>query len=112
MRTIRAGLAPLAQSADDMLSTLLVESSKTMSSSKWYGQIETVQRRSLIAASLGWMLDSMDVQLYALILLDVMESLDMDTGTGGLLASLTLLASAVGGVLFVVLADLLGRGGG
>ena len=80
-----------------------------MSSSKWYGQIETVQRRSLIAASLGWMLDSMDVQLYALILLDVMESLDMDTGTGGLLASLTLLASAVGGVLFGILADRLGR---
>ena len=55
------------------------------------------------------MLDSMDVQLYALVLLEVMRSLEMDSGTGGLLASFTLLASAVGGVLFGVLADRIGR---
>ena len=51
----------------------------------------------------------MDVQLYALILLEVMEALDMDAATGGLLASITLLASAVGGVFFGVLADRIGR---
>ena len=33
----------------------------------------------------------------------------MDSGTGGLLASLTLLASALGGVLFGILADRVGR---
>jgi MFS family permease len=55
------------------------------------------------------MLDSMDVQLYALVLLEVMQALEMDSGTGGLLASFTLLASAVGGVLFGVLADRIGR---
>ena len=74
-----------------------------------YRQITSQQRRALIAASLGWMLDSMDVQLYALVLLEVMESLNMDAGTGGLLASFTLLASAVGGVLFGVFADRKGR---
>jgi MFS family permease len=67
------------------------------------------QRRSLLAASLGWMLDSMDVQIYALVLLEVMRDLDMDSGTGGLLASITLLASAAGGFLFGVIADRLGR---
>ena len=67
------------------------------------------QRRSLLAASLGWMLDSMDVQIYALVLLDVMRDLEMDSGTGGLLASITLLASAAGGFLFGVLADRIGR---
>ncbi|MGH9461840.1 MAG: MFS transporter [Vicinamibacteria bacterium] len=75
----------------------------------WYHQITPQQRRSLIAASLGWMLDSMDVQLYALVLLEVMQSLNMDAAMGGLLASFTLLASALGGVLFGVLADRLGR---
>jgi MFS family permease len=75
----------------------------------WYKQITGQQRRSLLAASLGWMLDSMDVQLYALILLEVMQTLEMDKSTGGLLASLTLLASAVGGVLFGVIADRIGR---
>ena len=67
------------------------------------------QRRSLLAASLGWMLDSMDVQIYALVLLDVMRDFGIDSGTGGLLASITLLASAAGGLLFGVLADRIGR---
>jgi len=67
------------------------------------------QRRSLLAASLGWMLDSMDVQIYALVLLEVMRDLEMDSGTGGLLASITLLASAAGGFLFGILADRVGR---
>jgi MFS family permease len=67
------------------------------------------ERRSLLAASLGWMLDSMDVQIYALVLVEVMRELGMDSGTGGLLASITLLASAAGGFLFGVLADRIGR---
>ena len=75
----------------------------------FYRESTPEQRRSLLAASLGWMLDSMDVQLYALILLDVMQSLDIDKGTGGLLASFTLLSSAAGGVLFGILADRIGR---
>jgi MFS family permease len=75
----------------------------------WYQQITSQQRRALIAASLGWMLDSMDVQLYALILLEVMQSLNIDAAMGGLLASFTLLASALGGVFFGVLADRIGR---
>ena len=67
------------------------------------------QRRSLLAASLGWMLDSMDVQIYALVLVEVMRDLQMDPSTGGLLASITLLGSAAGGFLFGVLADRIGR---
>jgi MFS family permease len=67
------------------------------------------QRRSLLAASLGWMLDSMDVQIYALVLLDVMRDLGMDSTTGGSLVSITLLASAAGGFVFGVVADRIGR---
>ena len=81
----------------------------TSPSARWYSESTSVQRRSLLAASLGWMLDSMDVQLYALILLEVMQSLEMDKSTGGLLASVTLLSSAAGGVLFGILADRIGR---
>jgi MFS family permease len=55
------------------------------------------------------MLDSMDVQIYAQVLLEVMRELGMDSGTGGRLASITLLASAAGGFLFGVLADRVGR---
>jgi MFS family permease len=51
----------------------------------------------------------MDVQLYALILVEVMKALSVDRATGGLLASLTLLASAFGGVVLGAVADRIGR---
>ena len=58
---------------------------------------------------MGWLLDSFDVMLYALVLTALMADLNMSTATGGSLASVTLAASAVGGILFGVLADRFGR---
>jgi MFS family permease len=66
-------------------------------------------RRALIAASLGWMLDAFDVMLYALVLTSLRTDLGIDAGTAGGLQSLTLLASAVGGLMFGVIADRWGR---
>src|SRR5881397_507212 len=67
------------------------------------------QKRTLIDASLGWMLDAFDAMLYALVLTHVMRDLGMTKGTAGLLNSLTLLASGIGGVAFGFLADRIGR---
>jgi MFS family permease len=67
------------------------------------------QRRTLLAASLGWMLDAFDAMLYALVLTHVMRDLGMSKATSGLLYTLTLLASGMGGVLFGFLADRVGR---
>jgi MFS family permease len=67
------------------------------------------QRRTLIAAGLGWALDAFDVMLYALVLAHVMRDLGMSKGTAGLLNTLTLLASGIGGVLFGFIADRIGR---
>ena len=67
------------------------------------------QRRTLIAASLGWMLDAFDVMLYALVLAHIMRDLGMSKGTAGLLNTLTLLASGIGGVFFGFIADRIGR---
>jgi MFS family permease len=67
------------------------------------------ERRALLASMLGWMLDGMDVTLYAMVMSDLMRSLRLTTGEAGLLASVTLVSSALGGVLFGVLADRLGR---
>jgi MFS family permease len=72
-------------------------------------QITSAQRRTLIAAALGWMLDAFDAMLYALVLAHVMRDLAMSKGTGGLLNSLTLLASGIGGVAFGFVADRVGR---
>jgi MFS family permease len=66
-------------------------------------------KRALVAASLGWMLDSFDVMLYALVLASLMNDLAMSPPTAGLLGSVTLLASAAGGLIFGVIADRMGR---
>src|SRR5947199_10151499 len=72
-------------------------------------RITSAQRRTLLAASLGWMLDSFDAMLYALVLSHVMRDLGMSKRTSGLLYTLTLLASGIGGVGFGFLADRIGR---
>jgi MFS family permease len=74
-----------------------------------FSQITSAQRRTLLAAALGWMLDAFDAMLYALVLAHVMRDLGMSKGTAGLLNSLTLLASGIGGVAFGFIADRLGR---
>src|ERR1039457_7500004 len=67
------------------------------------------QRRTLLAAALGWALDAFDAMLYALVLTLLMRDLGMGKTTAGLLGTLTLLASGLGGVLFGFLADRIGR---
>ena len=66
-------------------------------------------KRALVAASLGWMLDAFDVMLYALVLRAVRADLNLSADVAGGLQSLTLLASALGGFLFGLLADRWGR---
>src|SRR5215467_5816628 len=72
-------------------------------------QATTEQRRTLVAAALGWMLDAFDAMLYALVLTHIMRDLGMSKATSGFLATLTLLASGMGGILFGFLADRVGR---
>jgi MFS family permease len=71
--------------------------------------ITLAQRRTLVAASLGWMLDAFDAMLYALVLAHIMRDLGMSKAMGGLLNTLTLLASGIGGVMFGFIADRIGR---
>src|ERR1700732_2446554 len=67
------------------------------------------QRRTLLAAAMGWALDAFDAMLYALVLALLMRDLGMSKTTAGLLGTLTLLPSGMGGVLFGFLADRIGR---
>ncbi len=78
-------------------------------SPRWYKEINSVQRKALISAALGWMLDGMDIMLYAMVLAHLMKHFGMSTATAGLMGSLTLLSSAVGGLVFGLAADRFGR---
>jgi MFS family permease len=80
-----------------------------MSVATTFSQITSAQKRTLIAAALGWMLDAFDAMLYALVLAYVMREFGMSKGMSGLLNTLTLLASGIGGVLFGFIADRIGR---
>lgn len=75
----------------------------------WWREADVTARRAWVAASLGWMLDSFDVMIYALVLPALMPALGFDATVGGRLQSLTLLSAAAGGLLFGVVADRWGR---
>jgi MFS family permease len=75
----------------------------------WPAHVSPAQKRALVAGGLGWMLDAMDVMLYSMVLAELMVHLGIGKAQAGLLNSLTLASSAVGGVAFGVIADRAGR---
>src|SRR6267378_2717085 len=75
----------------------------------WPRDVTSAERKSLIAGGLGWMLDAMDVMLYSFVLTNLILEFGMNTRTAGFLNSLTLVASAIGGFIFGILADRIGR---
>ena len=77
----------------------------------WWHEADARARRAFVAASLGWMLDSFDVMLYAMVLAALIEDpvLRLSLGTAGILNSVTLLSAAAGGIAFGVIADRVGR---
>jgi len=74
-----------------------------------WGNTSSAQRRTLVAASLGWMLDAFDVMLYSIVLATLMREFGMNKATAGFLNTLTLIASAIGSFGFGYFADRLGR---
>ncbi len=75
----------------------------------WYRTITADQWRVLAAAKLGWMLDAMDFMLYAMVIGQLRTYFGFNDATAGLLGTVTLVMSGVGGVLFGYLADRVGR---
>src|ERR1700687_6718 len=67
------------------------------------------QRRTLLAAAMGWALDAFDAMIYSLVLPLLMHDLGRSKTVAGSLGTLTLLASGIGGVLCGFLADRIGR---
>ena len=74
-------------------------------------EVTTAQKRTLIAAALGWALDAFDVMLYSLVIAHVMTAFGISKtkAVPGLLSTFTLFASGIGGLLFGFIADHIGR---
>lgn len=75
----------------------------------WTREITRSQWKVLAASTAGWMLDGMDIMLYAFALSSIRAEFQLGSAAAGALASVTLVASAFGGTLFGVLADRIGR---
>ena len=75
----------------------------------WWRESTPDARRALAAASFGWMLDSFDVMLYALVLASLILDLGLTKQAAGILGSITLVTAAAGGLIFGVIADRFGR---
>jgi MFS family permease len=75
----------------------------------WLTAASREQKRTLLAASLGWMLDSMDVMLYALVLGQVQKEMHLSAAVSGAMMSATLVSAAAGGLAFGWFADHAGR---
>jgi MFS family permease len=75
----------------------------------WLAESTHNEKRTLLAASLGWMLDSMDVMLYALVLGQVQREMHLSAAMSGAMMSVTLVSAAIGGIAFGWFADRYGR---
>jgi MFS family permease len=75
----------------------------------WFAQLGKRGQRAFRAAFAGYMLDAFDLIVLTLSLTAIGATFDVGTGATGALSTVTLSASAVGGILGGVLADRIGR---
>src|SRR6476661_545793 len=75
----------------------------------WFAALGVKGRRAFRAAYAGYMLDAFDLIVLTLSLSAIGATFSVGTGATGALSTVTLSASAVGGILGGVLADRIGR---
>jgi MFS family permease len=85
------------------------EPSRPEPSQSWWAELGERGRRAFRAAFAGYMLDAFDLIVLTLSLTAIGATFGVDKGATGALATVTLTASAVGGILGGVLADRFGR---
>jgi MFS family permease len=75
----------------------------------WYRTVTREQWRVLLAAKLGWMLDAMDFMLYTMAVGQLRSYFQFGDDVAGMLGTVTLVMSGVGGTIFGYVADRFGR---
>jgi MFS family permease len=75
----------------------------------WYSTLGPKGRKAFTGAFLGYSLDSYDFWVLPLGLVAIAATFGLSTGQTGLLATATLVCSALGGIVAGVLADRIGR---
>jgi MFS family permease len=75
----------------------------------WYRTLPKQAAHAFWASFMGWALDAFDFQVFSLALTAIAATFALSKGQSGLIATVTLVVSAIGGVAAGVLADSIGR---
>lgn len=75
----------------------------------WLTDLNKTERSTMTGCFLGWTLDALDVQIFSFVIPTLMLVWHIDTSQAGILGTVTLLLSAVGGWLSGFAADRFGR---
>jgi MFS family permease len=75
----------------------------------WFGELNAKEKRTMGACFGGWALDAFDVQMYSFIIPTVIMLWGLSKGEAGLIGTVTLLISSLGGWFSGTLADHYGR---
>jgi MFS family permease len=75
----------------------------------WFAELNPRERRTMGACFGGWALDAFDVQMYSFVIPTVIALWGLSRGQAGLIATVTLLISSLGGWFSGTLADRFGR---
>ncbi|WP_082716046.1 MULTISPECIES: MFS transporter [Burkholderia] len=75
----------------------------------WYKQMTVTEKRTFMAAFGGWALDALDFMVFTFVITTLISVFHIDKAQAGMLATITLLFSAIGGWLAGILADRFGR---
>lgn len=67
------------------------------------------QKKNFLAAFSGYVLDAMDFLLYAMVISILINQFHMNAALAGFLSSISLVAASVGGFVFGLLTDFIGR---
>ncbi len=80
-----------------------------VASQPWYRTLTPNHKNALIGGLGAWTMDAMDVLLYVMSLTMIKQEFNISLAVSGALASVTLASSALGGIMFGIIADKIGR---
>src|ERR1700686_141731 len=92
-----------------IVSGITIRSGTGSRSVRWYGDLAPNEKRTFWACFGGWMLDAMDVQIFSFAIPAIIVAFAITNADAGLIGTVTLLTSALGGWFAGALSDRFGR---
>ncbi len=85
------------------------QSSRGILTLDWYRTLSGQALHAFWASSMGWALDAFDFLVFSFTLTAIAATFNLSAGSAGLIATVTLVVSAFGGIIAGTLADRIGR---